>query len=209
MNPKEMVRAGYQRAAEAYLADRPQGSPDITALNQLLSRLAPGALVLDAGCGAGRPVLRRLTEGYRAVGVDFSEAQLSLAARHAPSAFLACQDLTRLGFAAGTFDAIVSYYAIIHIPREEHAGILDECLRLLRPDGLAFLCLGAMDLAEDFDDDFYGVRMYWSHYDAPTYLSLLRRLGFAVLWSEIISDSLGGEEATGGHLFVLAQRRDR
>jgi SAM-dependent methyltransferase len=209
MNPKEMVRAGYQRAAGAYLADRPQASPDVAALNQLLSRLPLGALVLDAGCGAGRPILQRLAWDYRAVGVDFSEAQLSLAARHAPKASLACQDLARLGFAAGTFDAIVSYYAIIHIPREEHAGILDECFRLLRSGGLSFLCLGAMENAEDFDDDFYGVRMYWSHYDAPTYLSLLRRAGFAVLWSEIISDSLGGEEATGGHLFVLAQKPDR
>jgi hypothetical protein len=51
--------------------------------------------------------------------------------------------------------------------------------------------------------------MYWSHYDAPTYLSLLRRAGFAVLWSEIISDSLGGEAATGGHLFVLARKGDK
>ncbi len=206
MNPKETVRAGYQRVAESYLADRRQTSPDIAALDHLLSRLTPGALVLDAGCGAGSPILRRLAGEYRAVGVDFSEAQLALAARHAPAAHLACQDLTRLGFAAGLFDAIVSYYAIIHIPREEHAGILDDFFRLLRPGGLAFLCLGAMDIAEDFDDDYCGARMYWSHYDADTYLSLLRHMGFAVLWSEIISDSLGGEAATGGHLFVLAQK---
>lgn len=206
MNPKETVQAGYERAADAYLADRPQDSPDIAALEQLVSRLAPGSSVLDAGCGAGLPILRRLTETCNVVGVDFSRQQLTLAAGHVPAAALACMDLSRLGFAAGTFDAVVSYYAIIHIPRDEHAGILAAFHRLLRPGGLAFLCLGAMDIADDLADDFYGVPMYWSHYDAPTNLALLRQAGLEVVWSEIIGDSLGGEAATGGHLFVLVRK---
>lgn len=207
MNPKDTVRAGYEQAAEAYLADRPQASPDIAALDQLVSRLAPGARVLDAGCGAGLPILRRLAEGHHVVGIDFAERQLALAAHHAPGAALAGMDLTRLGFAAETFDAVVSYYAIIHIPRVEHAGILAAFHHLLRPGGLAFLCLGAMDNDDDYDDDYYGVRMYWSHYDAPTYLDMLRRAGFIIEWWAIISDSLGGEAATGGHLFVLARKQ--
>lgn len=206
MKPEEIVRLGYERAAEAYVADRPQESPDIAALAHLTGRLPAGALVLDAGCGAGLPIAQTLSHSFRVVGVDFSLRQLGLAAGNVPAAAFACQDLTRLGLAAETFDAICSYYAIIHIPRAKHAGILADFHRLLRPGGLAFLCLGAMDLDDDFDDDFYGVRMYWSHYDAPTNLALLSRIGFNVLWWEVISDSLGGEAATGGHLFVLAQK---
>lgn len=207
MNPKGTVRAGYERAAEAYLADRPRESPDVVALAQLLGRLPPGARVLDAGCGAGMPILQRLSRTYRAVGVDFSERQLLLAAGNAPGAAPVGMDLTRLGFAANSFDAVVSYYAIIHVPRDEHAGILSAFHRLLRPGGLAFLCLGAMDVDDDYDDDYYGARMYWSHFDAPTNLDLLRRAGFEIEWWAIISDSLGGEAATGGHLFVLARKR--
>lgn len=207
MNPKGTVRAGYERAAEAYLADRPRESPDVAALDQLLGRLPPGARVLDAGCGAGMPILQRLSRTYRAVGVDFSERQLLLAAGNAPGAAPVGMDLTRLGFAANSFDAVVSYYAIIHVPRDEHAGILSAFHRLLRPGGLAFLCLGAMDVDDDYDDDYYGARMYWSHFDAPTNLDLLRRAGFEIEWWAIISDSLGGEAATGGHLFVLARKR--
>ena len=63
-----------------------------------------------------------------------------------------------------------------------------------------------MDIDDDYDDDFYGARMYWSHYDAPTNLELLRQAGFETVWSEVIGDSLGGEAATGGHLFVLARK---
>lgn len=208
MNPKETVRAGYERAAEAYLAARPQESPDVAALARLLDRLPPGSRVLDAGCGAGLPILRRLAHAHRVVGVDFAARQLALAVRNVPAAALVCQDLTRLGFAAGAFDAVVSYYAIIHVPRAEHPAILAGIHRLLRAGGLAFLCLGAMDIHDDLDDDYYGARMFWSHYDAPANLTLLLQAGFDVLWSEIIGDSLGGEEATGGHLFVLAQKPD-
>lgn len=206
MKPEEIVRQGYERAAEAYLADRRQASPDVAALEQLTDRLAGGALVLDAGCGAGRPIAYTLSQSYRVVGVDFSERQLSLAAQNVPDAVLACQDLSRLGLRAGAFDAVCSYYAIIHIPRQKHAGILADFYRLLRPGGLAFLCLGAEDLDDDFNDDYFGVRMYWSHFDAPTNRALLGGAGFDVLWWAIISDSLGGEAATGGHLFVLAQK---
>lgn len=206
---RAMVRQGYERAAEAYLAARQRTSPDIDALDQLVSRLPAGALVLDAGCGAGVPIAQHLSRSFRVVGVDFSERQLGLAAGGAPGVALACQDLTRLGFAAETFDAVCSYYAIIHIPRAEHAGILADFYRLLRPGGWAFLCLGAQDLDDDFDDDYYGVRMYWSHYDAPTNLALLGRAGFDVVWSAIIADTLDGEEATGNHLFVLARKPAR
>lgn len=200
------VREGYDQAAAAYLAARPQASPDILALDHLLQRLAPGSLVLDAGCGAGAPILATLARHHRVVGVDFSTAQLKLAREHVPAAALACQDLTQLGFAAQTFDAVCSYYAVIHIPRELHGEIFAALHRLLKPGGLAFLCLGAEDIASDVDEAYYGVRMYWSHFDAATNLQLLAEAGLAVLWSQIIGDSLGGEAATGGHLFVLAQK---
>jgi SAM-dependent methyltransferase len=206
MDPKQTVRAGYDRVAEAYLAARSQASPDVAALERLEERLPPGALVLDAGCGAGLPIARRLSRHFRVVGVDFSERQLGLAARRVPEAALVCQDMTRLGLAAGVFDAVCSYYAIIHIPRKGHAGLLAAFHRLLRPGGLVFLCLGAFDIDDDVEENYYGARMYWSHYDAPANLELLGRAGFEVLWNAIIADSLDGEAATGGHLFVLARK---
>jgi SAM-dependent methyltransferase len=44
-------------------------------LDPLAQRLPPGAWVLEAGCGAGVPVSRRLARSFRVVGVDFAEAQ--------------------------------------------------------------------------------------------------------------------------------------
>lgn len=209
MDYKNIVKSGYDKVADRYLAEREVGAKDaenVRLLADFIELLSPKSRVLDAGCGAGVPITKMLAEQFDVIGVDFSGEQVERAKRNVPNAHFFCQDMTELDFPDDSLDGICSYYAIIHIPREEHAGILDGFFRLSRPGGLAFLCLGAMDIAEDFDDDYYGARMYWSHYDADTYLSLLRHTGFAVLWSEIISDSLGGEAATGGHLFVLAQK---
>lgn len=207
MRRRATVQAGYNTIAAAYLADRTQDSPDVQALARLTDVLPPGALVLDAGCGAGLPIAARLAAaGHRVVGLDFAVAQLALARQNVPGGAFVCQDMTALGLAPAAFDAVCSYYAIIHIPREEHAGILRAFHRVLKPGGYAFLCLGAADLDDDYDDDYFGVRMYWSHYDAPTNLALLRDVGFAVEWSAFVRDSLGDSPPNVGHLFVLACR---
>ncbi len=199
---KTTVQAGYNLIADRYLASRTQDSEDVRLLQELVQRLPQGAKVLDAGCGAGVPVARFLSQNFDVTGVDFSEAQIKLARELVPQARFLCQDLTTLALPAESFDGICSYYAIIHIPRQEHRALLCNFHRMLKPSGLALLCLGAEDLEDDFEEDYYGTRMFWSHYDAETNLKLLRGCGFDVLWSRKMVDEMDG----GAHLFVLAQK---
>ena len=110
--------------------------------------------------------------------MDFSEAQIELAKKNVPNANFICQDMTRLDFPENTFDGICSYYAIIHIPREEHQPLLANFYRMLKPGGFALLCLGAEHLIDDIDENYLGTRMYWSHYDIETYLKMLKDCGF-------------------------------
>ena len=69
------------------------------------------------------------------------------------------QDMTELSFPEGSFDAVCSLYAIIHVPREQHRQLLQSFHRMLKPEGLALLCMGAGDLPGGIEDDFYGARM--------------------------------------------------
>src|SRR5882724_5580432 len=143
MDPKAQVRESYNRIAAAYLSSRRRDSPDVALLDDFLIRLPPRARVLDAGCGAGVPIARQLATRANVVGVDFAEVQLGLARRHVPTGLWVCADLVALPFADASFDAVCSYYAVIHIPREQHAGVLEGFARVLRFGGLALLCLGA------------------------------------------------------------------
>jgi ubiquinone/menaquinone biosynthesis C-methylase UbiE len=199
---KRTVKTGYNAIAAQYLATRTEDSADVQLLGELIQRLARGAHVLDAGCGAGVPVTRILSRFFRVTGVDFSEAQIELARQLVPDAQFVCQDMTELTFPDNSFDAVVSYYAIIHIPREEHRQLLANFYRMLKPEGLVLLCLGAGDLVDDVDD-FLGTSMYWSHYDAETNLNLVLECGFEVIWARMIGDSL---DPSARHLFVLAQK---
>jgi ubiquinone/menaquinone biosynthesis C-methylase UbiE len=203
--PRRVVQRGYDDVAESYLADRTVDGGDVVMLRGLLSRLAPGSRVLDAGCGAGVPVMKLVTDAeHRAVGLDFSARQLSLARSRVPGADLVRGDLSTLPFPHQHFDAIVSFYAIIHVPRRDHLAILRECHRVLRPGGLALLCLGANDVAEDHDPtSWLGTAMYWSHYDAATNLELLRDTHLDVITDRLVPDPMGHS----GHLFALAIRR--
>lgn len=205
MDFKKTVKEGYNAIADRYLAERTRDSEDVRLLDDFMERLPTHAKVLDAGCGAGIPISQKLSERFQVTGVDFSEAQIELAKKNVPKGIFLCEDMTKLDFPdpKGTFDGITSYYAIIHIPREEHQGLLANFHRILKAGGLALLCLGAEHLIDDIDENYLGTRMYWSHYDTETYLKLLKECGFSILWSKSVAD----ESCEGaGHLFVLAQK---
>jgi 2-polyprenyl-3-methyl-5-hydroxy-6-metoxy-1,4-benzoquinol methylase len=203
MDFKKTVKEGYNAIADRYLAERTRDSADVRLLNDFIERLPENSNVLDAGCGAGIPISQMLSEYFQVTGVDFSEAQIELARKSVPNAQFLCEDMTQLNFAENTFDGITSYYAIIHIPREEHGSLIANFHRMLKPGGFALLCLGAENVMDDIDENYLGTRMYWSHYDTETYLKMLNDCGFSIIWSKRVAD----ESCEGaGHLFVLVQK---
>ena len=202
MDDKSTVRDGYNSIAAKYLPTRSEDSEDVQLLQELVERLPKGAKVLDAGCGAGIPVTRYLIQFFDVTGVDFSDEQIRMARQLVPEAHFLCQDITQLTLADNSFDAICSYYAIIHVPRREHQDLLQNFHRILKPAGLVLLCLGADDLEKDIQD-YHGARMYWSHYDAETNLNLVKEGGFEIIWSRMVADSTS---PGASHLFVLAQK---
>jgi SAM-dependent methyltransferase len=96
-----------------------------------------GAL-LEIGCGNGFFLEEALGWGYlKAQGVEPSRAAIEAASPDVRPNILC--DVMRPGlFGAGSFDVICLFQALDHI--SDPGALLDECLRVLRPGGLA-LCL--------------------------------------------------------------------
>ena len=204
-NPKLLVASGYDRIAEGlYLRQRqtpPSGVKSVY-LNRLAEDLQRGARILDLGCGAGVPSTAHLSERFDVVGVDISRGQLALARRHVPKATFLHADMCSLSFKPLSFDAIVGFYSIIHIPREEHEPLIGHLFDWLRPGGRLLVVMGQADW-EGRESDWLGLgaEMYWSHFDAATSLSMVERAGFRPLLSNVEPDPFDG-----GHLFVLAEK---
>ena len=189
MHPREIVKRGYDKIASSYEATRRGDSEDIQLLRLITGRLPKRAMVLDAGCGSGYPVTRFLAEFLEVTGVDFAEEQIRLARERVPDAEFIRADITSLPFQDSAFDAVCSYYAIIHVPRSEHQKLLVNFHRILRQGGLALLCMGAGDLPNEIAD-CHSVRMFWSHYDSDTNLRMMKENGFDILWFKTIADPI-------------------
>src|SRR3989449_9616821 len=179
---KKIVRKGYDKIAtsSAAASTSDSDSQDIRLLNLLLERLPKRAMILDAGCGSGHPVTRLLAESFAVTGVAFSQEQLRMAKANVGNAGFICADLSHVPFKDEAFDAICSYYSIIHIPRDEHSKLLMGFNRILRTGGLVLLCTGAGDLNEDVGD-YLGSAMFWSHYGSETNLSMITESGFELV----------------------------
>ncbi len=195
----ELVRRGYDEAAERYARQRDQFA-SLEYLEYLASRLRPGATVLDLGCGSGLPIDRYLVDqGFRVVGLDLSERQIALARVNVPKATYAVRDMTALLPNDFAVDAIVSFYAIFHTPRTGHAALMRTLASFLTHGGLLLVTMGASDW-EGMEDDFHGVPMFWSHYDSLTNRRLIEAAGFTILRD--ITD----QQANERHQVVMAER---
>jgi ubiquinone/menaquinone biosynthesis C-methylase UbiE len=141
LDGSKVVRNGFDRIGGHY--------QDLRVLNQnheelekFMGLLQDKARVLDAGCGTGIPVTKYLVEqGFEVIGVDFSKGMLDIARENVPKARLFHQDITNLDFQDSYFDGLVSFYTIIHIPKEKHKDIIRRFNSILKPNGILLVTM--------------------------------------------------------------------
>jgi cyclopropane fatty-acyl-phospholipid synthase-like methyltransferase len=175
----------------------------------LTARLPSGASILDIGCGSGVPIARTLAAEYHVTGVDLSQEQIRRAQQIVPNATFLHGDIMAMTFPAATFDAVVAFYAIFHLPREEHPALFQRIATWLKPGGYLLATVSAV--AEDAytEDDFLGVTMYWSNYGLADYRALAEQFGFQLLSTALVGSGFTGEAADPAehHPLLFAQLR--
>lgn len=191
------VRLAYDDLAATYAAERLENGPDVDLLARFLGQLSGSAWVLDAGCGQGSPVLSESSRSATAVGLDLSRRQLRLAAENAPRAALLQGDVSNLPARDDTFDAVIAYWSLIHVPAEDHRTVLHEFARVLRPDGRLLVTEGRSEWSgtnPDWLDS--GVEMQWDIAGADATRQHLRTAGFEIVEEQGVPDTLGGGGAS-------------
>jgi ubiquinone/menaquinone biosynthesis C-methylase UbiE len=179
-----------------------QGDPWERFVAELGTMLHDDARVLDLGCGDGNKT-RRLAELFDVVGVDISPEQLRLARAAVPAVTFVEADFTELDFAAETFDAVTAFYSMMHVPRDRHLELFGTVLRWLKPGGLFLAPLSTVG-GPDRIENWLGVDMFFSGFDAETNTFLVREAGFELLVDEVIPMLEPGVETS--FLWVLGRR---
>lgn len=146
-------------------------------------------LILDLGCGTGEPYDRYLVENQcDLTGVDFCDKHISLAQEHfgGASAKFIKGDFTKIDFPEPTYDGIVFFYSLYHLPRNKHLDMLMKAKAYLSYGGSILLTIRQEDSGNiKYRDNFCGHPMVWSHYDYSTFKSIVRRAGLSITNSQI------------------------
>jgi len=200
MKKEKLVEKGYDKIADTYHSNRDKFKSQ-TELEKFIKLLRPNSKVLDVGCGAGIPVTRFLVDtGFEVTGIDISSKMIDLAMNHVPEASFFKQDMTSMTFSDGSFDGIVSFYSIFHVPREKHFFIFRNFFRILKKGGVTLFSLGSTSGEETAD--YFGADMFWSHYDPEESIKLVQKAGFDIIYDEILER--GGEK----HYWIIAKKRN-
>jgi hypothetical protein len=101
------------------------------------------------------------------------------------------------------FVAEYSYYALIHIPRQEQQKLLRDIITWLRPGGLLVAAMGTQATQAELDD-LLGAPMYWGGFDSATNRQLAKEAGLHIISAREETAEEFDEPVT--FLWVVAQK---
>ena len=203
---RRIVADGYDAIADRYYqwSDARPSATRRRWLGKALERIPEGSDVLDLGCGAGVPMTRALAAGRKVTGVDISARQVELARAAVPGATFIQADMSALEFPPSSFDAVVAFYSLTHVPRADLPALLTAVRGWLRPGGILIASMGAQDAPDAVEADWLGAPMFFSHHGAKKNRALVRRAGFEL--EEAIVEEEPEDRHAALFLWVVARR---
>ena len=102
-------------------------------LEGFLERLAPGASILELGCGSGRDAEHMESRGFKVEATDgvpemAAQAEARLGRSVRVMRFDALDEIAQ-------YDGVVAAYSLLHVPRAGLTGVLARIWRALKPGG--------------------------------------------------------------------------
>lgn len=122
--------AFYDREAEIYANRRDQAGPHLATF---LAALAPGAKILELGCGGGQDAAAMIAAGFDVVPTDGSAGLAREAEKRLgrPVRVMKFEELDE----TSAYDAVWANACLLHVPEGGLADILGRVHRALKPGG--------------------------------------------------------------------------
>src|SRR5437016_13818275 len=107
--------------------------------------------------------------------------------------------MAQLDFADNEFDAIISFYAIIHLPLEQQPRLFEQIAQWLVPGGHLMATVGYREWTGT-EANWKGAEMYWSHADVGTYKNWLNQYRMTLIAEHFVP------EGDRGHSLLIARK---
>ncbi|GAA3412680.1 class I SAM-dependent methyltransferase [Paenibacillus hodogayensis] len=130
-------------------------------LDMLKKRKA--ATLLEIGSGPGRDATFFQQAGLDVTCTDQSPEMVRLCREKGLKAEV--RPFQSLGFPNGTFDAVFGLNCLLHVPKAELRGVLEEIRRVLKPGGLFYMGVyGGPDTEGVWEQDTYEPKRFFAMY---------------------------------------------
>jgi SAM-dependent methyltransferase len=188
------IRASYDNVAVSYAERVVNGADSEDASFDLLAELVggPARLVLDVGCGPGRTSGLLAGRGLQVVGIDLSPGMIEVARRDHPELDFRVGSMTDLDLPDGSVAAIVSWWSIIHLPRDVVPQAFAEFHRVLAPGGVLLLGfhVGTESTHKTSGYGGHPMNIHVHRWTAPGLSEIAAAAGFTPYPSELPEDRL-------------------
>lgn len=164
----QSLRTAYDRKVDER-ADKPisQWKIDERAHFMGLLQKAGKQTLLEIGAGPGQDSLFFQENGFNVTCSDLSPEMVKYCQSQGLNAQV--MDFANLDFASESFDAVYARNCLLHVPKQDFPGILQNIHKLLRPGGLFFLGqYGGVDKEGVWENDHYEPKRFFARYlDEP------------------------------------------
>jgi len=121
-------------------------------------------VLLEVGAGTGRDSRFFADAECVVTCIDLSAEMVRLCRQKGLKALV--MDVAKLSFADASFDAVYSFNSLLHLPKDELPGVLQEIRRVLRPEGLFYFgTYGGFDHEGIYQEDDHDPSRFFSFYD--------------------------------------------
>ncbi|MCK5248012.1 class I SAM-dependent methyltransferase [Candidatus Bipolaricaulota bacterium] len=177
---RDRLRQAYDNGAEARDGRvLPQWKASERA--DFLSQLRANGLtrLLEVGAGTGRDGRFFADEGCNVTCIDLSPEMVRFCRDKGLEALV--MDVAELSFEDESFDAVYSFNSLLHLPKDELPGVLQEIRRVLRREGLFYLgTYGGFNHEGIHEGDDHDPPRFFSFYDDEQLKCVVREL-FGIL----------------------------
>lgn len=187
----DKIKQNYDHIADAWFEKR-DWHIERPSLDEAIRYLAPGATILDLGCGSGKPIAAYLIEqGFDVYGVDFSTKLIDYAAQIIPQEKLFVADLCDFK-PTMQFDALICWFVLFHVHASQHLDVLKKFNSFLKPEGLLLMTFADtscqpegsdIKIIDDYtiESDMFGARFCHSGHPAKINTDLVKQAGFHIM----------------------------